>query len=254
MRRLFTSLTCIGLAAAALPAAAQTADKAMTVFVTAAEVIDVAKPDKATEKRLRDAITAAQQARKDLEKTLKAAHGNKKDDWPADVQDQYYTAEETQALAEADWDYRRVKQSGLSDSAEDIKKSIVGEGMAGAKENVKLVQSPDEAQLIVEVVGRRSAKTLPTQLRADQYFVSFVIKPGPKLPPATFVAASKDYRFRRFLKPAWRLHAPKPDAPFARFDAYGDQRWGVAANTASAVVEDFIAKNYDALTRATTNR
>ena len=252
MRGLVSFAVLAGLVAMGPAPNAQTADKAMTVFVTAAEVTDVTKVDKDTEKQLRAAMDATEKARKDLEKDLKAKHGGKKENWPADVQDQFYAAEEAEALAQAEWDYRRVKQAGLSDSADDIKKSLIGDGMAGKKENVNVVQSQDDAQLIVEVVGRRSAKTLPTQLRADRYYVSFLIKQGPKLSADSFAAAARDYRFRRFLQFAWRLQTPKPEAPVWRFDAYGDGRWGNAANTASLVVEDFIAKNYDSMMKRST--
>ena len=57
----------------------------MTVFVTAAAVPDVGKIDKATETRLLDAIKAARQKRKDLEKALKAQHGKKREAWPAEI-------------------------------------------------------------------------------------------------------------------------------------------------------------------------
>ena len=60
----------------------------MTVFVTAAAVADVGKIDKATETRLLDAIKAARQTRKDLEKGLKAQHGKKREAWPAEIEDQ----------------------------------------------------------------------------------------------------------------------------------------------------------------------
>ena len=62
------------------------ADKTMTVFVTAAAVTDVGKIDKATETKLLDALKAARQKRKDLEKTLKAQHGNKREAWPAEIE------------------------------------------------------------------------------------------------------------------------------------------------------------------------
>lgn len=250
-----------GLAAAVLGgyvllsavAGAQTSDKAMTVFVTAAEVVDVVKIDKETQKRLDAAIKAAQKARKDLDKALKAQHGNKRESWPQEAQDRYYDAEEAEALAEADWAYRRVKQEGLSDSAEDIKKSLAGEGMAGKKENVTIVTSRDEAQLIVEVNGRRSANTAGGY-RDNQYWVSFLIKPGPRLSADRFAAVPRTYRFRRLGYNAWRLAIPRPESPAWRFEAYGDLRWGAAANVASLVIEDFIAKNYPALTGATTAR
>ena len=61
---------------------AQGTAKAMTVFVTAEEVVDVTKVDKETQKRLEAAIRDAEKKRKDLEKTLKAQHGNKRENWP----------------------------------------------------------------------------------------------------------------------------------------------------------------------------
>jgi hypothetical protein len=151
-----------------------------------------------------------------------------------------------------------VKQEGLADSAEDIKKSVVGDGMAGRKENIKLVDSADQAQLIVEVNGRRSASSggggLLGAVRDDQYWISFFVKGGPKLTAQQFAAVPTNYRFRRFGHRAWRLAIPRPDSPVWRFEAYGDQRWGNAANVASVLIEDFIEKNYERLVSAATAR
>src|SRR5207245_9469748 len=115
-------LAGIGLVSSTVEA--QKSDKPMTVFVTAAEVVDVTKVDKEVEKALIAAVKDAGKKRKDLEKTLKAQHGNKRENWPPQAQDAYYDAEEAEALANADWGYRRVKQAGLSDSVEDIKKAV----------------------------------------------------------------------------------------------------------------------------------
>ena len=238
------------LALVAAHATAQTADKAMKVHVTAAQVEARKDVDKETRKQLEAAIDAAQAKRKDLEKELKAQYGKKREEWPQDKQDLYYDAEEAEALAEADLAYRKVDPEGLSDTVEDIKRSLAGEGAAGAKENVIIVPNPEEAELIVEVVARRSGKTLPTQLRADRYWVSFVIKAGPKLEATRFAAVPRTYRFKQFGRSGWRLQTPRPEAPFWRFDAYGDQRWGSAANTASVVIEDFVEKNYATMSSA----
>jgi hypothetical protein len=235
----------------ALPAPlaeAQAAREPLKVYVVAAQAEARKDIDKETKKQLEAALDAAEKKRKDLEKDLKAQFGKKKEDWPQDKQDLYYDAEETEALAEADLEYRKVSPEGLSDSADDISKSLAGEGMAGKKDNVVVVQTPAEADLIVEVVGRRSAKTLGTQVRADKYWVSFLIKAGPKLTAERFMAVPRTYRFKRFGVGGWRLQTPKPEAPFWRFDAYGEQRWGNAANTASRIVEDFVTKNYASLT------
>ena len=138
---------------------AQPGDKAMTVFVTAAPLADVKKVDKETETRLLVAIKEAETKRKDLEKSLKAQHGKKRDAWPQDAQDAMFDADEAVALAQADYAYRKVKSEGLADSAEDIRKAILGEGLSGEKNQIRVVSSADEAQLIVEVNGRRSSSS-----------------------------------------------------------------------------------------------
>ena len=247
------ALLCFPLVPSAAPAQAA-ADKTMTVFVTAAAVPDVGKIDKATETKLLDALKVARQKRKDLEKTLKAQHGNKREAWPAEIEDQMYDAEETEALAEADWAYRKVKQEGLSDTAADIRKSIAGDGVAGKKDHIALVDSAADAQLIVEVNGRRSGSSGSQPglmiVRDDLFWVSFVVKPGPKLPADRFAAVPRTYRLRRMGYQAWRLAIPRPDHPEWRFEAHSTQRWGAAANVASVLVEDFIGKNYDAMLSA----
>src|SRR5262245_35397715 len=226
----------------------QPGDKAMTVFVTAAPLADVKKVDKETETRLLAAIKDAETKRKDLEKSLKAQHGKKRDAWP---QDAMFDAEEVAALAQADYAYRKVKTEGLADSAEDIRKAILGEGMSGEKNQIRVVSSADEAQLIVEVNGRRSSSSGATgglmALRDDQFYISFLVKAGPKIQAERFANVPRTYRLRGFGATVYRLGVPKPDAPWWRFEAYGTMKWGSAANGASKLVEDFIAKNYDAM-------
>lgn len=249
MRRLLTAICFALVVSAPFYASAQTADRAMTVFVTAAEVTDIAKIDKETEKKLRAAIQAANKTRRDLEKQLKATHGNKRENWPSEAQNQYLDAEEAEAQAVADWEYRRVKQANLSDSAEDLKKSITGEGMSGAKENIKLVDTRDAAQLIVEVDGRRSSNT-GGGFRDNNYWVTFKIMPGPTLGSAK-VDTVRDYRYGWSFSGARavRLARPHDAFPWFRFEVYAEMRYGLAANGASRVLEHFIETNFDALTR-----
>lgn len=241
-------LATLGLIVTSAGAAAA-AEKTMAVLVTSAEVTDVVKIDKETEKRLLEAIKQAEKARKDLEKALKAQHGKKREAWPADAQERYEEAEEAAALAQADYAYRKVKQEGLQDSAEDIRKSIVGDGMAGKKEWIHLVSSREEADVVVEVNGRRSGYSGASggllALRDDQFWISVLVKPGPKLAADRFAAVPRTYRFRRAGYQAWRLALPRPESPEWRFEAFGHQRWGSAANVVSVLVEDFIGKHYD---------
>ena len=226
---------------------AQNTSKAMTVFVTAADVVEVTKVDKDTETRLRAAIKDTETKRKDLEKALRAKHGKKQEDWPADAKAAYADAEEAAALASADYGYRVVKPTGLSDSVEDIKQATAGAGLAGQKAGVTIVQTRDEAQLILEVNGRRSGKIAGFGLRDDQYWISFLVKPGAKLSNDRFDAVPRDYRLSNFRYSVVRLAAPQPDSRQWRFEAYNTQRWSMAANAVSILIEDFIAKNYDAM-------
>jgi len=241
----------IGVLVSAGASHAQPGDKAMTVFVTAAPLADVKKVDKETETRLLAAIKDAETRRKDLERSLKAQHGKKREAWPQDAQDAMFDAEEAFALAQADYAYRKVKSESLADSADDIRKAILGEGMSGEKNQIRVVSSADEAQLIVEVNGRRSSSSGATgglmALRDDQFYISFLVKAGPKLQTERFANVPRTYRLRGFGATVYRLALPKPDAPWWRFEAYGTMKWGSAANGASKLVEDFIEKNYDAM-------
>jgi hypothetical protein len=256
-RALAAAVCGICVAVSASPDA-QTSNKAMAVFLTAAQVTDVSKIDKDTQKRLEQAIRDADKKRKDLEKALKAQHGNKRDQWPQEAQDRYLDAEEEVALATADLAYRKVKQEGLTDSVQDIKEALRGDGLAGKKENVRLVDSAADAQLIAEVIGRRSGSGGQAggllALRDDKYWVLLAIKAGPKLAPERFAAVPLTYRFGRLASTGWRLARPRPESPEWRFEAYGDLRWANAAHVASLIIEDFITKNYDAMTKgAATN-
>jgi hypothetical protein len=239
------ALVAVVIALAGGRAAADTVLKVAVIAATPEPRKDV---DSALRKELEAKMRATSKARKDLEKELKSQYGKKEETWPKDKQDAYFEAQETEALAEADYEYRRINPEALADTAQDIRNSLSGKGaFQTRKDNVILVESPADADIVVEVVGRRSAMTLATQLRADLYYISFLLKPGGKMAPERFAAVSRDYRFRRFGQSAWRLQAPRPDAPVWRFDALGHQRWSNAAGTAALLVNDFIEKNYGAL-------
>jgi len=235
--------------------AAQTSDRAMAVFMTAAAVTDVIKVDKETQKRLELAIKDAQKNRKELEKTLKAQHGNKRDKWPEEAENRYLDAEEAVALADTNFLYRKVNQAGLTDSVEDLRQALTGHGLAGKKENVRLVDAATDAQLIIEVVGRRSASGGQAggllALRDDQYWLLLAVKPGPKLTAERFDAVLLTSQYARFNKRFSQI-GPRPEAPEWRFEAYGDLRWANAAHAASLIIEGFIAKNYDLMMKAST--
>lgn len=242
------SLTVVGLTVAALSLAAAApapAQEPLKVNVTSAQV----EKRKAVQGPEREALAAkadvARKERKDLEKQLKQQLGKKKEQWPEDKQDLLEVAREKEALANADYEYATAKldPKGLSDSGQDIRESLAGKGMSGVKENVSIVSTPDEADLIVEVVGRRGEKTMPGQLRNDQYFVCFTIAPGPGLDAARFLEIPRDWRFKKFGYAGWKLSSPTPESNMFKFESYGDQRWSAAGQVASVMISKFIEDN-----------
>src|SRR5262245_4890312 len=237
----------LGLALSVTPAAAgQTADKSMTVFVTASDPAPHAKPTEADRQQASDAIKAAQTTRKDLEKSLKAQYGNKRDQWPADARERYAQAEETELRLNTDWLYRSSGSEPLPRNVPDLKDAIQGVGLAGKKDNVVVVASRDEAQLVVEVNAVRKAAGADTL--NDQFWVSVLIKQGPRLSAAQFAAVRVTYRYPMVT----RLAAPTDAAPWWQFEATGTFLWSAPAKLLSRLVEDFIAKNRDAMTSAAT--
>src|SRR5262249_36264157 len=93
--------------------AADVAPPPLTVYVTYAPVEAVKKIDKATEDALKAKRDEAEKAREKLEKELKSKYGKKKEDWPPDVQEQYYQAEENAAVENANYEYKKVEPEGL---------------------------------------------------------------------------------------------------------------------------------------------
>lgn len=239
-----------GLAFVAASAGAQTS---MKVYVTAAKVEERKDVDEATKNALKAKKDAAKEARKAKENEIKAVHGKKKEQWPPEKQEEYFEADEAAALAEADYEYRKIEIKGINDAVKDLIESIQGKGIAGRKEPVVLVSSAEEAELVVEVRARRSGKTLPTQLKADRCYLLFSLGPGGKLDAEHFAKVPSTYRPGKFGYAVWRLASPKPENPVFLFESYngGGSEFGcqgAAANAAAVAIEKFIQDNGALLT------
>ncbi|HET6268407.1 MAG TPA: hypothetical protein VFG11_11865 [Acidobacteriota bacterium] len=210
------------------------------------------KIDKATEDALKAKRDEALKAREKLEKDLKSKYGKKKEEWPSDVQDQYFQAVENAAVANANYEYKKVEPEGLENSATDIIESIQGKGMTADKKNVSLVKTADEAQLAIEVIGRRSARSgsgglIFGGIRPDEFFVCFTLAPGKKLDPARFAQLPHNWHFKKFAYSAWKLSSPSADNPVYTFESFAEQGWGTAGNTAAFLIDQFIRDNYTIL-------
>src|SRR6188768_2777891 len=96
----------VALCLAVAPAAGTAAP--LKVYVTAAQVQARKDVDEATRNALKARREEARDARKVLEKQLKDEYGKKREAWPAEQDEALYRLEEAEALAEADYEYRRV--------------------------------------------------------------------------------------------------------------------------------------------------
>lgn len=240
----------VALCVAVAPAAgAGGPEVPLHVFVTAAQVEARKDVDDATKKALKEKRDEAREARKALEKQLKDQLGKKRETWPPEKDDELYQVEEAEALAEADYEYRKIDPKGIADSVKDLVESIQGKGVAGRKERIILAPSAAEADLVVEVLARRSGKTLPTQLKPDRCFLLFTVGNGGIGSAKSFARVPATYRPKKFGLWAWRIASPKEGKPVFTFESYngGAEQFGCqgqAANAASAAIDKFIEDNY----------
>jgi hypothetical protein len=237
--------------------AADTAGKTMAVYVVGSTA-EPRDPTDAEKQALKQKKDAAKEARKALEKQLKDENGKKRETWPPEKDDALYALEEAEALARADYEYRKIDPKAIADGVKDIQKSFEGKGTAGRKERVTLVSSEKDADLVLEVLARRSEKSLPTNLKPDWCYVFFAVRPGAKLPAAQFAKVPASYRIRKgFGWGIYKIAGPSAESPVFKFESNNlmtSGSWGSfgcfgsAANAASAAVDRFIEDNYSLMT------
>ena len=244
------TLIALSLAPVVLVGTLALAQEPIAVHVTAAADVQKIEPGdrKAVRKDLETKWRAAHDATKAAEKEMKAQYGKKKEAWPPEKQEAFQVLEDDDAEAEAALAYLDITPKGLSDSAQDIRESLAGKGLAGAKEYAKYVNAPELADIIVEVVGRRSSKSDPTMLRDNQYYIAFKIKAGPEFDAARLGKVPPKYTGGGFGRRSVKLHTWSAAEPYITLEAYSEMRWANVGNTASAIINTFLKDNYAALT------
>jgi len=195
----------------------------------------------------------ARQNRRMLENELRELYGSGRKSWPAGRKDELFRLVQEEALADADYEYRKSDPRVAYDTAREIAESFQerhGAGRAGA---VVLTSSAAEADLVVEVAACRTAKSFPTQSKPDRCYVLFTVGAGGHLDPTHFAKVPADYRIKKFGTRAWRIAGPTLERPVFHFESYngGGKEFGcpsAAAHAASAAVDKFIEDNYGVLT------
>lgn len=223
------------------------ADEPTRSIFIAAGTLQVAPGD---EKELRSKANDAYKARKEAEKKLKEQFGKKREAWPPEKDDELYAMEEAEAVAMAAWQYRKVDPKAVADAIKDLNRAAEGKGMqAGKKNHISLASSAAEADLLVEVLARRS-ESKGGAFTATDCWVLFSVGRGEKTAAARFAKIPADYR----PKTSWRVNAYKIAGPNADrrtfiFEGYngGGSSFGchgAAANGASSLIDKFIEDNH----------
>ena len=229
--------------------------KTMTVFVAAGRLLDLGEVTRAEEQTYEAAIDAARVARQSVDKTLKAQHGSKRDRWPAEAIRQLQEADDKVTLAMSDWTYRSLRRRdpkrplSVDDSVEDIKESMAGKGLASVREHIVLVSSPAEADIVVEVEGRRM-KGSWTEPTSSERLLRVAITRGARLSEKQFAAVPHSFQGRSPGYTSVRVAGPRPDAPQWRFEVIAPLAFNTAAKAAAGLIDDFIAAHYDAMMAA----
>ena len=220
------------------------------VFVKAAEVQRMPMMDDWD--ALKSRRDQARQTRRVLENELREIYGNRRKAWPPEKEAELYRLEQAEALADADYEYRKADPRAAFDTAREIADSFQ-ERRGDHPGPIVLTTSADEADVVVEVAACRSAKSFPTQSKPDRCYVLFSLGAGGRMDPKQFSKVPTDYPVKKIGTRAWRVAGPTADRPVFHFESYngGGKEFGcpdAAAHAASAAVDRFIHDNYRVLT------
>jgi hypothetical protein len=221
------------------------------VFVRAAEVQRMPMLDDWDALKLRR--DQARQTRRVLENELREVYGSSRKAWPAEREAELYRLEQAEALADADYEYRKADPRAAFDTAREIAEAFQERRGSDRPGPIVLTTTADEADLVVEVAACRAAKSFPTQSKPDRCYVLFTLGAGGRMDPKQFSKVPLDYRMKKFGTRAWRIAGPTRDLPVFHFESYngGGKEFGcpdAAAHAASAAVDKFIQDNYRLLT------
>jgi hypothetical protein len=224
----------------------------MSVFITARRGAGRPEVDDATKNALRKNRDDAAKARQALEKQIKAQFGKKREQWPPAKDEALYKLEQAAAMANADFEYRKIDPKEISDAVEDLRRAAQGKGVqAGKKDRITIATSAAAADLVLEVAGRRAKKQFGAVVPSDCW-VLFSIGSGGKVDAARFRKVPPTYRPKKFMMTAWKIASPSPEKPVFTFEAWNGGGTpvgchGAAANSAAGLIDKFIEDNHATL-------
>jgi hypothetical protein len=247
-------LTVAALGVAILAAAAEDRPAgALTVYVTVADpdpAPPIADVDPSTALKLKR--ESVRMMRRALQKRLEQEVGKNRASWPPEKQAELLKMEDAEALAEADYEYRRSDPHSVFEVASALTEALQTRHVPGHADHARLADREADADLIVTVAATRTGKTYPTQSRPDRCYVLFTVGPGTTISAARFAQVPSSYQLKKLGLNAWKIAGPRPDAPVVYLEAYngGGREFGCAsgaAAAAAAAVDRFAEDNYAVL-------
>ncbi len=247
--RVGTVVTILALVQGAMPRPAAADDPPprgpVSVLVVASQPLQLPKQEY---ERLRKEAQAAKAVFEREMKDLEKQYGGNTKKWPLELRE----GAQRKALASNELlavpAYANPKPKDLEDTVENIQKSFAGVGLASKKGYLQVVESKDDAGLIVEVVGRTGGSKL---VRSNKY-MSIAVRPGPRLPPRAL--EKLPLLWAEEIDFAVPIHHPSAAEPYLQFQAWDVERWRDVADRVSWTVNQLVKENYDLFVPAKAGR
>jgi hypothetical protein len=172
----------------------------------------------------------------DVAARLRKQHGDKTSDWAPEVWKVFNQAEDANSQAIARRDYQPSEtRLGLSDSVEDFLRG------AGGNKGMTVVPGADQANLVVQIVGRRRAPA--RDVTDNRYFIRFRVAPGAKMTTDRFLELAYGYKWNNLW--ARQLAHATEASPYVELEAGSPASYKNCAGTVRAIVEGFIRARMD---------
>jgi hypothetical protein len=209
----------------------------VSVFVRARP--DETMPPKAEMDARKTKADALEKTYKDLRKSLKKQYGKDRLKWPVEARASYYQALDAYGMAWSANYYVARPATEKSDTVADLQKHLAKD----KKDTyVTLAPTAEEADLVVEIVGRKGTP----KFMSGGKWMGFDVMPG-RIPAATLASLGRD-AFDLWLEDyLWVLHWPRADEPYARFEVLHEQRWSDVAGHARETLNELVKDYYDVL-------
>jgi len=155
-------------------------------------------------------LAAAQDSLRALDKALRKAHGGKTKEWPADATRQLAEQSRQFSRAWVEAFHAEVTPADVANIEKDLAEAIAKEEKSGVLRSAKSVA---EADIVIDVRGVRSQKTVPRYFKDNDCHELLVLQPGERAGAAAWLAAlPADWGYESLTNTTRILTAPSAAA------------------------------------------